>query len=81
MIVILSLLPTISNFCHPKLIIEMLFRERRGHCKKLLPVGAPVTVDARKVYIKKVTEVAYQAFVVLAGFYPATPFPLSLIHI
>ena len=78
MIVILSLLPTISNFCHPKLIIEMLFRERRGHCKKLLPVGAPVTVDARKVYIKKVTEVAYQAFVVLAGFYPATPFPTLL---
>ena len=56
----------------------MLFRERRGHCKKLLPVGAPVTVDARKVYIKKVTEVAYQAFVVLAGFYPATPFPTLL---
>ena len=49
-----------------------------GHCKRLLPVGAPVTVDARKVYVKKVKDVAYQAFVVLAGPYPATPFPTLL---
>ena len=35
-------------------------------------------MDARKVYIKKVKEVAYQAFVVLAGPYPATPFPTLL---
>ena len=56
----------------------ILFRERMGHCKRLLPVGAPVTVDARKVYVKKVKDVAYQAFVVLAGPYPATPFPTLL---
>ena len=60
------------------MIICKLFRERRGHCKQLLPVGAPVLVDAKKIYIKKVKEVAYQAFVVLAGPYPATPFPTLL---
>ena len=55
-----------------------MFRDRRGHCKQLLPVGAPVLVDARKIYVRKVKEVAYQAFVVLAGPYPATPFPALL---
>ena len=55
-----------------------MFRDRRGHCKRLLPVGAPVTVDARRIYVKKVKEVGYQAFVVLAGPYPATPFPTLL---
>ena len=35
-------------------------------------------MDARKVYVKKVKEVGYQAFVVLAGAYPATPFPTLL---
>ena len=37
-----------------------------------------MTVDAKKVHIDKVKEVRYQAFVVLAGPYPATPFPTLL---
>ena len=49
-------------------------REVRGTCRQVLPVGTDVILDARKVHVAKVKEIKYQAFLVLAGSHPATPF-------
>jgi len=50
----------------------------RGPCKKNLPVGCSVKVDARRVHIDGVKNVQYQALVVIAGAWPPTPFPSIL---
>jgi len=43
-----------------------------------LPVGCLVSVDARRVHVKDVKNVEYQAIVVLAGAWPLTPHPTLL---
>jgi len=50
----------------------------RGPCKKNLPVGCMVKVDARRIHIDGVKNVQYQALIVVAGTWPPTPFPSAL---
>lgn len=51
----------------------------RGPCKKNLPVGCTVKVDARRIHMADVKNVHYQAIVVLAGSWPAVPHPTLLL--
>ena len=53
-------------------------RERGGTCKEILPINVSVTFDARKIYMKDVREIKYQAIVVLAGSWSRLPFPTLL---
>jgi len=53
-------------------------RERGGSCKKLLPIGAPVTFDARRVHMISAKDIKYQAITVLAGYWGPIPFPTLL---
>ena len=50
----------------------------RGPCKKNLPVGCTVKVDARRIHMADVKNVHYQAIVVLAGSWPPVPRPTLL---
>jgi len=50
----------------------------RGPCKRNLPVGCVVKVDARRIHISEVKNVQYQAILVLAGSWPAIPWPSLL---
>jgi len=53
-------------------------RSYKKPIKKLLPVGCLVSVDARSVHISGVSNVPYQAVLVLAGDWPVTPHPTLL---
>jgi len=50
----------------------------KGPCKRNLPVGLNVCVDARRIHMRDVKNVNYQAIIVLAGSWPAHPFPSLL---
>jgi len=50
----------------------------RGPCKRNLPVGCLVKVDARRIHMSEVKNVNYQAILVLAGSWPAIPWPSLL---
>jgi len=50
-------------------------KEFNKPCKALLPVGIPVSVDARRVHVVGVKNIEYQAIVVIAGSWPLTPHP------
>ena len=60
----------------------MIFKKEvasfRGPCKKNLPVGCTVKVDARRIHIADVKNVHYQAIVVLAGSWPSVLRPTLL---
>lgn len=60
------------------LIYKRSVLERGKSCKRLLPIGASVSVDARRVHIKGLSDVRYQALTVLAGYWPPIPFPTLL---
>eukprot|EP00088_Acartia_fossae_P032216 TRINITY_DN3300_c0_g1_i1.p1 TRINITY_DN3300_c0_g1~~TRINITY_DN3300_c0_g1_i1.p1 ORF type:complete len:477 (+),score=163.52 TRINITY_DN3300_c0_g1_i1:61-1491(+) len=50
-------------------------REHGRPAKSILPVGSPVSVDARRVHVVGVKNVEYQAICVIAGSWPLTPHP------
>ena len=60
------------------LIFKKEVASYRGPCKKNLPVGCTVKVDARRIHMADVKNVHYQAIVVLAGSWPAVPRPTLL---
>jgi len=57
------------------LLFRKSVREHDLPCKKLLPIGCMVTVDARTVHLRNVSNVVYQAITVIGGLWPKTPHP------